>query len=417
MFLFSFPLLGFIFCSWTFTKGNLAEMSDPNVKDTLLVAPALYPSFLPDFFKNNGVSYALKPNGKYKITFTTNIVFPEASTTIRDNATTWPTKNGQDAPDTTASIDDDLRSFTNGNSRGFYWKVPTEVEEIVINAQVVVTGGFWTSGQNLIIHGATTDRTKHTLQGSEDGYWKNGRTADNTNEWRYTAISGFGGGTVTIENLTVAKARAYNINSYDTKMIADNIRIINGRDVNETLGNNDGFGGGAGSEIRNSLINVTDDGVKFYRNDQKAINCTIHHNKNGAPFQFGWGSEQGATGCEITDCTIVRNPTVANYNLAPLTLTNRKATAVELVVDVIIKKGNNGGVEGLEFVNGDYTGKKIISQFSGAPFIPLVAGRTSKTIGANNASISIKGKGNVLGFTSSDVDWQHTQGQCNISFF
>ena len=108
MFLFSFPLLGFIFCSWTFTKGNLAEMSDPNVKDTLLVAPALYPSFLPDFFKNNGVSYALKPNGKYKITFTTNIVFPEASTTIRDNATTWPTKNGQDAPDTTASIDDDL---------------------------------------------------------------------------------------------------------------------------------------------------------------------------------------------------------------------------------------------------------------------------------------------------------------------
>ncbi|HPH19161.1 MAG TPA: hypothetical protein PLE32_10300, partial [Haliscomenobacter sp.] len=114
-------------------------MSDPNVKDTLLVAPALYPSFLPDFFKNNGVSYALKPNGKYKITFTTNIVFPEASTTIRDNATTWPTKNGQDAPDTTASIDDDLRSFTNGNSRGFYWKVPTEVEEIVINAQVVVT--------------------------------------------------------------------------------------------------------------------------------------------------------------------------------------------------------------------------------------------------------------------------------------
>lgn len=373
---------------------------------------------LPSVFNDDTkFSYTVDAAGKYHVTFKADITFPENLTKLKDNVMTDnpnidtnPTSTGSDG------YDNDLRSFSTGSERGFYWKVPSKVVEIIINTDVTVRGGFWSSGQNLLIRGASNQRGKHTIKGTELGYWKNKRTKNTSNEWRYTMIEGYGGGTVTIKNLTVTKARTYNINSYDTKMIADNIVIKNGRDVKETQGNNDGFGGGANSTISNSLINVTDDGIKFYRNNQKAINCTIHHNFNGAPFQFGWYDEPGATGCEIKDCKIIRNATEANHNLAPLTLTNRNSSAGNLAVSVTITKGGDSGIEGLEFQNGDYTNKKIYSQFSNQPNIPLVAARTSLTTGTvNNASITITGKNNVSGFTSSDTDLILTQGKCTIT--
>lgn len=83
-------------------------------------------------------------------------------------------------------------------------------------------------------------------------------------------------------------------------------------------------------------------------------------------------------------------------------------------MSVSIQKGNNGGIKGLVFTNGNYSNKKIIIQFSNQPLIPLTAARTSKTTAPNNASITVNGKNNISGFTSSDSDWKYTQGACSI---
>jgi len=180
---------------------------------------------------------------------------------------------------------------------GFYWQVPAIVKKVYIKANTKVTGGFRTNHE-LVIEGE--NRNNSVIFGTYTKTWKNGRVND---EWNYTALSADGisnGGALTIKSLTILNSRTYNVNSYNSKIIVDNCSIINTRGANDENSNNDGFGGAAGSEIRNSYLAVNDDVIKVYEKDMKVENVTIKlQSKNSIAFQMGWNDDPNSEASAI----------------------------------------------------------------------------------------------------------------------
>ncbi|KMT64564.1 hypothetical protein [Catenovulum maritimum] len=100
--------------------------------------------------------------------------------------------------------------------------------------------------------------------------------------------------TVSISKLTSRNPEKFHIlgDTDNSVMLVDNVniytRIASGSDVHHHH-TTDGFGGGIGSSIRNSVIDTFDDSVKVYRTEMTVENLKIYHNEFGAPYQFGWG--------------------------------------------------------------------------------------------------------------------------------
>ncbi|MGQ1891351.1 hypothetical protein ACT29H_13000 [Thermophagus sp. OGC60D27] len=196
------------------------------------------------------------------------------------------------------NIDNDLH--------GFYWTVPTCIKTITINKGVTINGGFRVQGSIEIIG---KDRETSRIFGTNTANWALGKNkqehpnssckggahgddrAHDCEKWKFGAISTTkttAEDTIFIKNLRIENARTYAITSFSSPIIADNIHIVNTRSKPDFHSNSDGFGGGEGSIIKNSKIDTWDDAIKLYR-DTRVENVTIMHNKNGAPFQLGWG--------------------------------------------------------------------------------------------------------------------------------
>ena len=100
--------------------------------------------------------------------------------------------------------------------------------------------------------------------------------------------------TVSLSTFTSRNSQKFHILGDTDKsvILADNLSIhtrVGAEHSGRNYATTDGFGGGVDSRIRNSEIDTFDDSIKIYREMMTAENVTIFHNKNGAPFQFGWG--------------------------------------------------------------------------------------------------------------------------------
>lgn len=107
--------------------------------------------------------------------------------------------------------------------------------------------------------------------------------------------------TVSMSNFTSRNSKKYHIlgDSNESVMIADNLYIHNRIGADNSFKDyhtTDGFGGGVNSLIRNTEIDTFDDSVKIYRKLMNVEGVTIYHNKNGSPYQFGWGGFDYAKG-------------------------------------------------------------------------------------------------------------------------
>lgn len=212
-------------------------------------------------------------------------------------------------------------SFSSGTSTaavdadkdGFNWNVPDVVNMIVIKAGVTVTGHF-KLGKTVTIMGE--DRLTSIIYGTAKRKWALGpngtNDSPNCNEatgddlaadcqkWQYGAISGNKTGEVyTVKNLTIRNARTYAVTSFNSKIIMNNVYIVNTRPADDGLGgdygsNSDGVSAGKDSEIKNCKFDTWDDSIKLYK-DMTVENVTIVQNGNGAAFQFGWGSKPSTT--------------------------------------------------------------------------------------------------------------------------
>lgn len=215
------------------------------------------------------------------------------------NKATWDSLTG------TLRITSDISFGGDDDIETFYFQPPSSVKNIIIASNVTVTGGF-RADHNIAIKGE--DRNTSLIFGTNTDAWSRGpnKVDDSPNcftaggddkaadckKWLYGAISANNMSptdTLYVSNLTIRNARTYNITSINYPIKVDNVYMVEQRSV-ESNSNCDGFGGGAGSSISNSTIEVTDDAIKLYKG-MTVKNVTIKLRRNGAPFQLGWGNE------------------------------------------------------------------------------------------------------------------------------
>ena len=131
------------------------------------------------------------------------------------------------------------------------------------------------------------------LYGTITKDWSQGRIPEDTKP-DYSAITEVKGATginARVENLKIENSRVYAVTFRGNNVLnAYRVYILNSRGTDYTS-NSDGFVAGAGSEINDCYIDTWDDAVKLYYNNITVKNTTIVHNKNGAPFQLGWGTK------------------------------------------------------------------------------------------------------------------------------
>jgi hypothetical protein len=110
-----------------------------------------------------------------------------------------------------------------------------------------------------------------------------------------------------IEGITITNPGQYCIQSYGGKLTTTNIKAFGW--WYET----DGWVGGNGSVLTNSFFKVHDDIVKLYFGNLTISDLVIYKQHNGAPFQFGWGSERG-NNSTIKNIDIITDESFALYN-------------------------------------------------------------------------------------------------------
>ena len=232
--------------------------------------------------------------------------------------------------------DNDLESF--------YFRPPIEVKTIVIGANVTVTGGFrFMHG----VHLRGEDRNSSVIYGTGTVAWARGpNKVDNSPDcnkttgddraadclkWKYGAISSEyvpPGDTIRVSTLTILNSRTYNITAFTVPIKVDNVLLKEQR-AEESISNCDGFGGGPGSTITNSTIDVTDDAIKLYSN-MSVKNVTIIAHRNGAAFQLGWNLEP--TSSHTIENVLVRGTdTQRQYNCGLFSWKSIVATTVRTI--------------------------------------------------------------------------------------
>ncbi|MBP6756141.1 MAG: fibronectin type III domain-containing protein [Bacteroidia bacterium] len=226
---------------------------------------------------------------------------------------------------TTAEIDAD--------KDGFNWIVPDFVNKIIIKTGVTVTGHF-KLGKTLTIEGE--DRATSIIYGTAKRKWALGPNGTNDSpncnaatgddlaadcqKWQYGGISGNQVGAVyTIKKLTIKNARTYAVTSFESKIIMDNVYVVNTRPADDGQGgdyssNSDGVSAGKDSEIRNCKFDTWDDSIKLYK-DMTVENVTIVQNGNGAAFQLGWGSKPTTVNTLKNILIVTKNEQYSNLSV------------------------------------------------------------------------------------------------------
>lgn len=207
------------------------------------------------------------------------------------------------------SVVNGVATYTSNKNIGTKFPVPNSWKKIIINSGVKITGSFFVangsrSTNNLIIQGKDQVSSKIVGAGSHDG---TGTAAAREK----SAIRYFGPGTLTVKNLTSQNSVKFHV-SANGKVVGDKIRLVQ-PDQEHT---SDGFHGGQnkGSKLTNSYIDVHDDAT--YITETKRIeNVTIVQNKNGSPFQIGWGDRNFTNDAKaIIAKTTVKSNSTTSYN-------------------------------------------------------------------------------------------------------
>lgn len=169
----------------------------------------------------------------------------------------------------------------------YFWTVPGEVKEIVIEENVTVTAGFHTFDDCLI---RGVDRSTSVIFGTKEKHWANKREIK---AWQYSHILNHKG-ILRMENLTMRNPYSFFVRSF--KQVA-HLKDCSFLDYRGGGGNHsDGFAGGDGSTVDGCYFATADDAIKVY-DDVKVTNTTIEMVQNCVPIQLGWGNySDGAVG-------------------------------------------------------------------------------------------------------------------------
>ncbi len=197
----------------------------------------------------------------------------------------------------TISADGKTATYTQNKTIGSKFRVPDSWERIVINAGVTVTGSFYSDGRSAPLTIEGVNRQTSILKGTG-----NFQSAGTQESRTHSGIRIEAGVNVTVKNLTSLNPDKFHTSCFG-KIEVINCDLIDNRGQHTT----DGVHGGvkSGSIIRGCYINTHDDAM-YYSECGLIENTTIVHNKNGAPFQGGWGVTPG-TGwvCVIRDCKVI----------------------------------------------------------------------------------------------------------------
>lgn len=189
-----------------------------------------------------------------------------------------------------------------------FWKVPTDVKEIVIGEDVRVTCAFHTSA-NCTIRGV--NRKSSVVYGTDVRSWAQ---TNNVKAFEHCQFQNFGG-TMTIRNLTSKNPFGFHVRGWGKKIMVSYCDFI---DTRGGSGNHsDGIEAGDGSVIDNCYFETGDDIFKIYF-DNTITNCTVNMVENAVPIQLGWGNySNGAVGT-FKNLTITGNSGRGNKGTYPV---------------------------------------------------------------------------------------------------
>ncbi|MCV9389298.1 DUF916 domain-containing protein [Reichenbachiella ulvae] len=316
------------------------------------------------------------------------------------------------------------QSDQDNDQEGFYWTLPSKIKEVVIAANVTITGGFRTQAE-VIIRGE--DRETSRIFGTDSKNWAlgpNGETdsscgnragddrAHDCEKWQYGAVSPTVFGStypIHVQSLTIENARTYAITAFNNPVMVDNVHIINTRpaktDGNDYRSNSDGIGGGEGSVVTNTLIDTWDDGIKLYK-DFTVKNVTIIHNANGAPLQLGWGAKDPTIHTIENVKIIPADSGPAKHNLAMIS-----ASLTSGSVDATLNIKGAG-------LFADYSGRTGLQIRTGDP-LPYVwlksADAKVKLVLDTDANAELKAPATVMGEGSATLQ-DFCEGNNNWAF-
>ena len=202
------------------------------------------------------------------------------------------------------------------DAESFYWTPPASICKLVIAQNTKLTGGLRLDAANKIeVKGE--DRDSSIIYGTEIMGWnKKKLEPPKPNMGPYSAISvlnATGSCDVHVHHLTVLNSRAFAMTALKCPWLVEEVTIRNtrGKDYHS---NSDGISSGAGTVVRNCIIDTWDDSLKLYA-DMTVQNVTIYHNANGAPLQLGWGDMKPSTH-HLSDIQIIRGNTAGQFNMA-----------------------------------------------------------------------------------------------------
>ncbi len=185
----------------------------------------------------------------------------------------------------------------------FIWDVPSEVNQIIINANTLVNAGFhYTHGVKI----TGLDRSTSIIYGTEIVDW-NGNLPLNC-DWIYMLVWKKGGTEDSeISNITFLNPKTYDISAFQSEGKVDiyNCNFIDKRAGNAN--NSDGIDAAINSTVQDCYFETKDDNVKILRPNSRVRDCTFRMIENSVPFNIGWGSYSNGASMDATNIRIIGN--------------------------------------------------------------------------------------------------------------
>lgn len=212
-------------------------------------------------------------------------------------------------------VSNGVATFVRSKRIGTQFRVPNQWKKIVINAGVTITGSFYVQGgtrttSDLIVEGRNRKTSvivgadPHTNVGSQETR-------------RKSAVRYEGPGDLWVRNLTSKNSVKFHLHSFGNTFV-DSVDIIETAFVHTSDAVH--AGKGSNSYVKDAFINVYDDST--YVSEVALIeDSIIYHNKNGAPFQVGWGYDNFGSlrPTTVKNTEIIYGHTVKNnYNQGTL---------------------------------------------------------------------------------------------------
>lgn len=212
-----------------------------------------------------------------------------------------------------------IAEYKSNKTIGQKFPVPTSWDIIRIKKGVTVTGSFFADAsrgsKNLTVEGDVSSRETCIIKGSG-----NHTTGGTVEDRQKSNIRYEGSGLLTVRNLTSLNPDKFHIWGKKTVKVY-NCRIIDNRGAHTT----DGVHGGLNSKsvVQDCYISTHDDAL-YVSEVYRVIRTTIVHNRNGSPFQVGWGTKDYSSTpqCLIEDCKVISNST--GYNQGVVAWADRK---------------------------------------------------------------------------------------------